>query len=80
MRQSVKMDGVNCYSNHQEQVYYKYFEEVVSNFQIDVAKLDMNYPNNFLDSLCRKYNIKHLDLLSDFTNTENDLFLILTSI
>jgi len=57
-----------------EQVYYKYFEEVVSNFQIDVAKLDMNYPNNFLDSLCRKYNIKHLDLLSDFTNTENDLF------
>lgn len=57
-----------------EQVYYKYFDEVVSNFQIDVAKLDMHYPNDFLDSLCRKYYIKHLDLLSDFTSTENDLF------
>lgn len=57
-----------------EQVYYKYFDEVVSSFKIDVSKLDMHYPNRFLDSLCRKSNIKHLDLLNDFTTTESDLF------
>jgi len=57
-----------------EQVYYKYFDEVVSDFKIDVSKLDMHYPNRFLDSLCRINNIKHLDLLSDFTNTDSDLF------
>jgi hypothetical protein len=57
-----------------EQVYYKYFDEVVSGFKIDVSKLDMHYPNGLLDSLCRKSNIKHLDLLSDFTNTDSDLY------
>lgn len=57
-----------------EQVYYTYFEEVVSNFKIDVSMLDMHYPNWFLDSLCRKNNIRHLDLLSEFTDNERDLF------
>ena len=57
-----------------EQVYYKYFDEVVSSFKIDVTKLDMHYPNIFLDSLCSNHHIKHLDLLSDFTNIESDLF------
>ncbi len=57
-----------------EQVYYKYFDEVVNSFSIEVSKLDMHYPNRFLDSLCITNKIKHLDLLTDFTNTENDLF------
>jgi len=57
-----------------EQVYYKCFEEVVRNFKIDVSMLDMLYPNNFLGAICSDNNIKHLDLLSDFTDTENDLF------
>jgi len=57
-----------------EQVYYKYFEEVLTNFEIDPSDLDMQYPNQFLDSLCGAYNINHIDLLNDFMNTDVDLF------
>jgi lysophospholipase L1-like esterase len=57
-----------------EQVYYKYFDEVLSNFKIDVAKLDMDFPNKLLDSLCKESNIAHIDLLSDFTDSEYNLF------
>lgn len=57
-----------------EQVYYKYFDEVVREFKIDVSKLDMYYPNRFLDSLCRDSKIKHIDLINDFTNSESDLY------
>lgn len=57
-----------------EQVHYKYFDEVIRSFKIDVSKLDMHYPNKFLDSLCKMNKITHLDLLNDFTNIESDLF------
>ncbi|MFC1784966.1 hypothetical protein ACFL0J_04990 [Candidatus Neomarinimicrobiota bacterium] len=57
-----------------EQVYYKYFDEVVRNFKIDVTELDMDYPNTLLDNICKKNSIKHVDLLSDFTDSEYDLF------
>lgn len=57
-----------------EQVYYKFFEEVITDFKIDVSKLDMNFPNKLLDRICRENSIKHLDLLNDFTNAEQQLF------
>jgi Tol biopolymer transport system component len=57
-----------------EQVYYKFFEEVITNFKIDASKLDMNLPNKFLDRICKENGIKHLDLLNDFTDSEQQLF------
>lgn len=57
-----------------EQVYYKFFEEVINNFKIDVSKLDMNFPNNLLNRICKENNIKHLDLLDDFTDSDQQLF------
>ena len=57
-----------------EQVHYKYFEEVVRTFKLDVTKLDMHYPNQFLDQLCKKNNIQRIDLLKDFMEKEYELF------
>ncbi|TMI63704.1 MAG: hypothetical protein E6H07_13100 [Bacteroidetes bacterium] len=57
-----------------EQVSYKYFEEVINGFKIDVSKLDMNFPNKFLDSICKENKIKHIDLLHDFADSEQELF------
>ena len=57
-----------------EQISYKFFEEVVRNFNIDASRLDMNFPNNLLDRICKENNIKRIDLLTDFTNSQNDLF------
>lgn len=57
-----------------EQIYYNFFDEVVTNFKIDVTKLDMNFPNKLLKSICNENNIKHLDLLNDFTDSKQNLF------
>lgn len=57
-----------------EQVYYNFFEEVITNFKIDVSKLDMNFPNKLLGRICKENGIKHLDLLNDFTDSHQQLF------
>src|SRR5690606_8407812 len=35
-----------------EQISYKYFDEVISSFDIDVDKLDMTYPNKLIKEIC----------------------------
>lgn len=57
-----------------EQVYYNFFEEVITNFKIDVRQLDMNFPNKLLGRICKENNIKHLDLMNDFCSSEQQLF------
>lgn len=57
-----------------EQIYYRYLEEVIVHFDIDVSKLDLDFPNRLLAELCAESQVQHIDLLHDFTNTENELF------
>lgn len=57
-----------------EQLYYKYLNEVITGFNIDPSKLDLDFPNRFLAELCKKYEIEHIDLLRDFLGVETDLF------
>lgn len=57
-----------------EQVNYRYFEEVVNSFDIDISNLDMSFPNRFVKEICESNGIKHLDLFDDFTDTVDRLF------
>tara|TARA_R110002167_G_scaffold134051_7_gene319395 strand:+ start:14638 stop:16671 length:2034 start_codon:yes stop_codon:yes gene_type:complete len=57
-----------------EQVYYKYFNEVLRDFKIDVDKLDMDKPNKLLNEICQEIGIRHIDLLNDFRDSESELF------
>lgn len=57
-----------------EQVSYKYLNEVLSDFDIDINDLDMRLPNSFLSTLSKENKIKHIDLLDDFINSEIPLF------
>lgn len=57
-----------------EQVSYKYLNEVLSEFNIDIDEVDMEYPNKLLNTLCEENKIEHIDLLQDFTNATEPLF------
>lgn len=57
-----------------EQIHFKYLNEVVENFHIDIRKIDMHFPNNLLSNLCIKYSIEHIDLFNDFSNNSEFLF------
>lgn len=57
-----------------EQVSYKYLNEVLNAFQINIEKLDMNFPNQWLADQCRNNEIEHIDLLEDFMHSEIPLF------
>lgn len=57
-----------------EQLYYKYFEEVINSFKIDVGQLNMNLPNELLNRICQENGIRHLDLLEGFLDTQAELF------
>lgn len=55
-----------------EQISYKYYEEVIDNFHIDEANLDMLYPNNLIDSLSHELDFEVIDLYDSFR--KNDYF------
>ncbi|MBC7000605.1 PD40 domain-containing protein [Cytophaga sp. FL35] len=57
-----------------EQISYKYFDEVISSFHIDVDKLDMTYPNKLINEICVENDIKHIDLLDAFSSIGYDPF------
>lgn len=57
-----------------EQLYYKFFEEVVFNFHIEVDALDMQYPNNLLADLCKTNSIQYIDLLRPLGEKEGEVF------
>jgi hypothetical protein len=57
-----------------EQVYYKYFDEVINSFKIDVANLDMNFPNDLLQNACKENGIKLIDLREPFAKSEFEVY------
>ncbi|WP_293924334.1 hypothetical protein [Sphingobacterium sp. UBA6320] len=57
-----------------EQVSFKYLNEVLNGFDIDIDDLDMQFPNSWLSSLCKQNKIEHIDLLDDFANSGISLF------
>ncbi len=57
-----------------EQVYFKYFDEVISGFHIDVHKLDMSFPNRFLKNLTESLDIKYIDLYEGYSKSEHQVF------
>ncbi|GGC50156.1 hypothetical protein GCM10011386_47970 [Parapedobacter defluvii] len=77
LAEKVKADGAELVVIQiptKEQVYYKYLDEVITNFNIDASKLDLDFPNRLMAELCDANQVKHLDLLSDFTDTGSHLF------
>ena len=57
-----------------EQLHFRYFDEVVREFKLDVGKLDMMLPNKILRTFCKKYGIRHLDLFDEFSASEDELY------
>lgn len=57
-----------------EQVYFKFFQEVVKTYNIDVAKLDMNYPNRMTKRLTDSLGIKFIDLMDSYSFAEGQVF------
>jgi Tol biopolymer transport system component len=57
-----------------EQIYYKFFEEVVQSFNIDITKLDMNLPNKILREECEKLGVELIDLSDAFTSSEYEVY------
>lgn len=57
-----------------EQVSYKYLNEVLNEFNIDIDELDMEYPNKLLSSLSKENKIEHIDLLQNFIKEHQFLF------
>ncbi len=57
-----------------EQIYYKYLNEVIEGYKLNIKELDMDYPNHFLDSCAQKLNIKVIDLKPSFENNPKQLF------
>jgi len=57
-----------------EQIYFKYFEEVINNFKIDVSKLDMDLPNRLMKRLSDSLGIRLLDLSDQFIESQQEVF------
>jgi hypothetical protein len=57
-----------------EQVYYKFFYEVIDAFKIEINDLDMNYPNDLLSDISYKLGIKLIDLRKAFAESENEVY------
>lgn len=57
-----------------EQVIPKCFSEVVDKYKIDLANLDMKYPNKFLFRVCEQNKIELIDLLDAFEKSKAPLF------
>jgi Tol biopolymer transport system component len=57
-----------------EQLYYRYFEEVVTAFNIEPSDLDMTYPNKFLSDLCSSNSIQYLDLMESLGARNEEVF------
>jgi hypothetical protein len=57
-----------------EQAKYQHFEQVVSTFNIDVANLDMQYPNNKLAEFSEDIGFQLIDVLDSFLYITDNLF------
>jgi Tol biopolymer transport system component len=77
LNEEVKKDGAELVILQiptKEQIYYKYFEEVINSFKVDPRKLDMDLPNKYLAEEAAKSNIQLLDLRNDFQESEVEVF------
>jgi Tol biopolymer transport system component len=57
-----------------EQLYYRYFAEVIKSYQINPQDLDMEFPNTFLSGICQTNGIAHLDLTQEFGSLDKEIF------
>lgn len=57
-----------------EQIYYKYFSEVINNFNINVDELDMSFPNKYLMNICDSLGIKYIDLTDGLIDYPTQVF------
>ena len=57
-----------------EQLYYRYFEEVIQSYHVNPKDLDMDFPSTFLSSICRVNAIVHLDLTQELGALEREIF------
>ncbi|KAA3618251.1 MAG: hypothetical protein D8M58_21825 [Calditrichaeota bacterium] len=57
-----------------EQVHYRYFNEVITEFGIDVDQLDMRFPNRLMKDLTDSLDVLYIDLLPSFLNSDKELF------
>lgn len=57
-----------------EQTYFRFFQEVVDGFQLDVTKLDMDYPDQLVASWCEELGLEYISMLKPFQSTELPVF------
>lgn len=57
-----------------EQISYRYFSEVIESFEINIDKLEMDFPNIFLSSICEEENVQLIDLKEDFSHFDQAVF------
>lgn len=57
-----------------EQVYYKFLQEVVNAYKIDIDKLDMQRPNKIAKRLTDSLGIKFIDLFKSFSLAKDQVF------
>jgi len=57
-----------------EQTYFRYFKEVVDGFQLDVKKLDMDYPDRLLSSWCEELGLEYISMLETFQESDVPVF------
>ncbi len=57
-----------------EQIYFKFFNEVMESYKLYIKDVDMEYPNRFLDSCAHQLNIKLIDLRTNFETNPKQLF------
>ena len=57
-----------------EQISLKYFNEVLTSFEIDPLDLDMHRPNAFMKELSQTMNIELIDLLVPLREASDDVF------
>lgn len=71
---SNKIDLIIFQIPTKEQVYYKYFSEIIDNFNISINDLDMFFPNRYLKNLCSSLDIKYIDLFDGLIGYPEQVF------
>ncbi|MDO8282680.1 MAG: hypothetical protein Q7U10_08710 [Thermodesulfovibrionia bacterium] len=59
-----------------EQVYPRYFDEVIKTFKINIEYLDMNKPNKILTDLANSLGVRVIDLTKEYKKLPNEVFLV----
>lgn len=57
-----------------EQVYKKYFDQVIQNYKIDEQNIDIYNSSKFIKNVTQKYNVDFIDLLPEFKKDTNQLY------